>query len=185
MTENNEAAAMKALSTVIEALSRLDEASRERVLHSVVTFFQSSVRAVAEPRPQPAGLRDLDFSTENAPTPKAFLMEKEPRTDVERIATLAYYLTHYRNTPEFKTLDLAKLNTEAAQPKFSNAAYATQNALAYGYLAPALKGNRQLSAAGEKFVQALPDREAAKAAMATSRPRRRSSRKKNRVAGQT
>jgi len=61
-------------------------------------------------------------------------MEKQPRTDVERVACLAYYLTHYRNTPYFKTLDLGKLNTEAAQPKFSNAAYASNNALKMGYL---------------------------------------------------
>jgi hypothetical protein len=81
-------------------------------------------------------------------------MEKQPRTDVERVACLAYYLTHYRDMPHFKTLDLAKLNTEAAQPKFSNAHYASQNALNMGYLAPADKGQRQLSAAGEQFYVA-------------------------------
>jgi hypothetical protein len=75
--------------------------------------------------------------------------------------------------PHFKTLDLAKLNTEAAQPKFSNAGYSSTNALNMGYLAPAVTGHRQLSAAGEQFVRALPDRDAAKAAMASARPRRR------------
>src|SRR5438105_4083846 len=44
------------------------------------------------------------------PTPKAFLLEKRPRTDVERVACLAYYLTHYREMPEFKTNDITKLN---------------------------------------------------------------------------
>ena len=34
-------------------------------------------------------------------SPKDFLMEKAPNTDVERIACLAYYLTHYRSTPHF------------------------------------------------------------------------------------
>lgn len=180
--DNNDAAAMKALNIVIEALRRLDETSRNRVLQSVATFYQTSLRsAVSDVRAQPPGLRDLNFSTDEAPTPKSFLMEKQPRTDVERIATLAYYLTHYRDMPEFRTLDLAKLNTEAAQPKFSNAAYASQNALQYGYLAPAQKGNRQLSASGERFVSALPDREAAKAAMAAGRPRR----KRNRVKRKT
>jgi len=46
-------------------------------------------------------------------SPKDFLLEKQPRTDVERIACLAYYLTHYRATPHFKTIDLSILNTEA------------------------------------------------------------------------
>jgi hypothetical protein len=100
------------------------------------------------------------------------LLNKQPRTDVERIACLAFYLTYYRDLPHFKTLDLAKLNTEAAQPKFSNTAYAATNALKMGYLAPATKGQRQISAAGEQFVSALPDREAAKLAMLNARPKR-------------
>ena len=100
-------------------------------------------------------------------------MQKQPLTDVERVASLAYYLTHYRDTPHFKTLDISTLNTEAAQPKFSNAAVAMDNATKMGYLVPATKGSKQLGAAGELFVQKLPDRDAAKAAMANLRPRRK------------
>lgn len=106
-------------------------------------------------------------------SPKEFMLEKAPRTDVERVACLAYYLTHYRDQPHFKTLDLSKLNTEAAQPKFSNAANASNNAVKMGYLVPSTKGQRQLGAAGERFVQALPDRTAAKEAMTSMRPKRR------------
>ena len=109
-------------------------------------------------------------------SPKEFLLEKQPRTDVERMACLAYYLTHYRDTPHFKTLDLSKLNTESAQPKFANAANTTNNAVKRGYLVQSSKGQRQLGAAGERFVLALPDRDAARAAMAAVRPRRRTSR---------
>jgi hypothetical protein len=108
------------------------------------------------------------------------LLEKQPRTDVERIACLAYYLTHYRDTPHFANIDLAKLNTEAAQPKFSNTAYSANNALYQGYLAAAAKGQKQLSAAGEQFVRALPDRDAAKTAMSLAKPRR-PPKKKNRT----
>lgn len=106
-------------------------------------------------------------------SPKDFIMEKQPRTDVERVASLAYYLTHYKNTPHFRTLDISKMNTEAAQPKFSNAAMAVDNATKTGYLVPATKGNKQLSARGEQFVQALPDRDAAKEVMSNTRQRRR------------
>jgi hypothetical protein len=105
------------------------------------------------------------FSTHESISPKEFLAQKQPRTDVERVACLAYYLTHYRQTANFKTLDLAKINTEAAHPKFSNAAYAANNATNAGYLAPAQGGLRQISAAGEQYVHTLPDRDAAKAAM--------------------
>jgi len=103
-------------------------------------------------------------------------MEKQPKTDVERLACLAYYLTHFRELPHFKTIDLSKLNTEAAQPKFSNPAFSARNAVNYGYLAPATKGQKQLSAAGELFVRNLPDREAAKAAMSAATKRRKNSR---------
>jgi hypothetical protein len=89
---------------------------------------------------------------------------------------LAYYLTHYRDQPHFKTLDISKLNTEAAQIKFSNPALSVNNAAITGYLAQASKGNKQISAAGEVFVAALPDREAAQAAMAKARPKRKSKR---------
>ncbi len=112
---------------------------------------------------------------------KQFIMEKSPKTDVERIACLAYYLTHYRATPHFKTLDISLLNTEAAQPKFSNTAYSTNNAVKLNYLVPSAKGQRQLSALGERFVQALPDRDAAKEVLLSMRRRSRTRRKKSGV----
>jgi hypothetical protein len=118
------------------------------------------------------------FSEDNAPTPKEFLHQKQPKTDVERIACLAYYLTHFRNTPHFKTLDLGKLNTEAAQIKFSNTHYATDNATKAGYLAAAARGSKQITSWGEQFVAALPDRDAAIKAISQARRRRNSSRRK-------
>jgi hypothetical protein len=101
-------------------------------------------------------------------------MQKQPRTDVERVACLAFYLMHYRNAPHFKTIDISKLNTEAAQSKMSNAHVAVNNATQTGYLVPAVRGAKQISAAGEVFVQALPDREAAKTAMVKVKPRKKS-----------
>ncbi len=106
------------------------------------------------------------------------MFEKQPKTDVEKVACLAYYLTHYRDTPHFKTLDLSKLNTEAAQVKFSNPAVAVDNATKQTYLVPATKGNKQLSARGEQFVLALPDRDKARDVMANARPRKRNKREK-------
>lgn len=173
--------AWEALQAVIEALQRLDVESRRRVIDAAATFLR--VETTRRPATtQSSGERSVSsatyppFSAETAPSPKEFLLEKQPRTDVERIACLAYYLTRFRDLPQFKTLDLSKLNTEAAQPKFSNAANSANNAVKRGYLVPTTKGQRQLSAAGEKFVQALPDRDAAREAMATFRPRRRTTR---------
>lgn len=173
----------KALQSVIAALQALDDESRMRIVDTVSTFFGLGR---SRPRAQTGHIGAADvpssedhrppypsFSEDRALSPKEFLFQKQPRTDVERIAVLAFYLTHYRDTPHFKTLDLSKVNTEAAQPKFANAANSAANAVKQGYLVPSTKGNRQLSAAGERFVSALPDREEARAAMAAAQPRRR------------
>ena len=177
--------AAEALGTIIQILSRLDEPSRIRVLKSVSTFFHVATELVVDPPPArietQASLPQFTrppFSENHAPSPKQFLFEKQPQTDVERLACLAYYLTHFRDLPHFKTLDLAKLNTEAAQPKFSNTAYTANNAANSGYLAAATKGTRQMTAAGEQFVMALPDRAAAKNAMSLARKKSLSRRKK-------
>lgn len=176
------------LNKILSALQPLTPERRRHIVRNLMSLLNVSdsqltnalpddpySQGVTTPR---ATVHGVPYSTDLSISPKQFLLQKQPKTDVERIACLAFYLTHYRDTPHFKTLDLAKLNTEAAQPKFSNTAYAATNAGKMGYLAPAPKGHRQISAAGEQFVQALPDREAAKLAMTGARPRRQSRRKK-------
>jgi hypothetical protein len=107
-------------------------------------------------------LEDEKFSNRPVLSVKDFIFEKDPGTEPERMACLAYYLTHYLETPHFKTVDLTRLNTEAAQRTFSNPAVASGNAIRDGYFVLAPKaGYKQLSAMGERFVHALPDREAA------------------------
>jgi hypothetical protein len=166
---------------VVPIFKRLNQEGRERLLRTIATMFGIEIYGLPSPSRPPlhgtTGFNQAEpfssFSEDRSIPPKEFMMQKSPRTDIERVACLGYYLTHYRDTPHFKTLDLSKLNTEAAQPKFSNAARAVDNATKGGYLVLATKGNKQLSAAGELFVQALPDRGAAKSAMLNSRPRRK------------
>lgn len=172
-----------ALQTVIAALQQFPIESQHRIFQAAATFLRIDLPKTApivsgsSNRPGHVGsISPRPYSIGSSLSPKEFLLEKQPRTDVERIACLAFYLTHYRDIPTFKTLELSKLNTEAAQPKFSNAANSTNNAVKRGYLVPATKGQRQLSAAGEQFVRALPDRIAAKDAMANVRPRKRTKR---------
>jgi hypothetical protein len=162
-----------ALKQMIDIMNNVEPESRRRLVVSLTTLFDLS-----QPTPYTSsgpGQRQegIPFSEEKTVSPKEFVFQKKPNSDVERVTVLAYYLTHYRDTPYFKTLDISKLNTEAAQPKFSNAAYAVENATKLRYLVTASKGTKQLSAAGEVFVDALPDREAAKQARQAARPRRR------------
>lgn len=171
-----------ALQRVIAALTPFSPEDRRRILESASLFLQvgSPSRIAQAPRGPEANFTASSsrapFSEDTSMSPKEFLLEKEPRTDVERIATLAYYLTHYRGTPHFKTFDLSSLNTEAAQPRFANAANSSNNAVKMGYLVPSTKGQRQLSAIGERFVRALPNREAAKLALETNRRKPRTKR---------
>jgi hypothetical protein len=171
---------LAALQAVIAALQGLEPDARQRIFDSAATFLQlrpsaggTARRVVAAAEPAQREPSYPSFSTDATPSAKDFMYEKQPRTDIERMAALAYYLTHYRDTPQFKTLDLSKLNTEAAQPKFSNSAYAANNAVKRGFLIPTTRGQRQLSAAGERFIAALPDRDEAHAAMAATAPRRK------------
>ena len=170
---------LQALQIVISALNKLPQQSRKRIISSVMTFLDLGSSSGAGPIPHTSETpisRERSypaFSDLTSLSPKEFMLEKQPRSDVERIACLAYYLTHYRDLPHFKTLDLSKLNTEAAQPKFSNAAYASNNAVKRGFLVPSSMGNRQLSAVGEQVVRALPDRNAAKSLMTSLGNRRK------------
>jgi hypothetical protein len=88
------------------------------------------------------------------------------------VVCLAFYLHHYRDIPHFVTLDISKLNTEAAQPKFTNAAQAVKNATNKGLIVPVSRGKKQLSAIGEQFVDALPERQAAREVLHRTRKRR-------------
>jgi hypothetical protein len=168
-SDQDASAHARALQRMIAELAPLRSDDRRRLIETITTFFglnlpknentghsqqtapASSVRASS-----------FQFSEDNeAPSPKAFMLSKSPKTDIERIACLAYYLGRYRGTPHFKTRDITPLNTDAAQRPFSNAAYAIENATKAGLLVPSVKGSKQLSALGEQFVEALPDRDAA------------------------
>jgi hypothetical protein len=174
LVEDKRRKELEALNAVFETLNGLDEEGRQRVFQAVSAYYRL---VLPSDQHAPAGLvtdgGTGPFSEDRSMSAKLFIKQKQPATDVERVACLAYYLTHYRDTPYFKTLDISKLNTEAAQPKLSNPTVSMDNATKMGYLVPATKGSKQLSVAGEVFVQKLPDREAARAAMSAARPRRK------------
>jgi hypothetical protein len=95
---------------------------------------------------------------DNSISAKQFMGQKQPKSDVERVACLAFYLTHYKQTPQFKTVELTHLNAEAAQPRLSNASFTARNAVSQQYLAPAGGGRKQITLRGEALVKALPNR---------------------------
>ena len=180
MIDNRTTDEPDALRAVIDAMNQVDMEGRERIHRYVADYF--GLDASNGPRPDAsqqsinvntsADDRQPTFADRPSLSPKDFLHEKHPRTDIERVACLAYYLAQYRDTPHFKTIDISKLNTDAAQRKFTNPAQSVKNAIAAGLLVPAGKGARQISANGERFVDALPDRDDAKAVLDSMRRRR-------------
>jgi hypothetical protein len=191
MSEQDERAVRDATKNLIDRLAEFDEDSRRRIVRTALTYFEMD-EATAIANPTYAGKaapgapaasaqvgRDAAFADRQELSPKDFLFQKQPQTDVDRIACLAYYLTHFRDARHFKTVDVSKLNTEAAQVKFSNTAYAVVNAANAGILVPAGKGFKQLSALGERYVEALPDRAKAKEVMQAIRARRTRKANKN------
>ena len=170
---------LDALTTIIGALKRMSREEQNRTLQAVSVFLGLNSEL---PRPQTdasvatllprqlqagdAGKSGNSFSEDRGASPKEFLRDKKPMSDVERVACLAYYLT----------VDISALNTEAAQPKFSNASMAVDNATKAGLLVQAIKGAKQLSASGEHYVQLLPDREAAREMIKTANVRRKTRR---------
>jgi hypothetical protein len=181
------------LQNIITQLGRLDRESRLRIMRAVSAYFGEIADGGATTNAQvgraaifphlhahdsggaPSNREATAYSFEGAAhvSPKEFLASKRPSSDVERVTCLAFYLSHMEKQKSFKTLDISRLNTEAAQPKLSNVAYALSNATRAGFLAGALKGQRQLTAAGERYVQELPDRQKARDAAAAVLPKRR------------
>jgi hypothetical protein len=173
-TEDRLGLLSEALGEAVAVFRKLDDAGRTTLLKTLSTLFGINTISDAQAGPRTVAFNEPTdrFTKEQSLSPKEFLIKKQPRTDVERVACLGYYLAHYRDQQHFKTAEISALNTEAAQRRFTNTAMAVSNAMQTGYLAQGLKGMRQLSAGGEMYVEALPDREAASAAFANSRPRR-------------
>lgn len=161
-----------------DVLLPLKQELRERAYDMVGVFFglpSSNNGGVEVGATRPAGHRSpppTRIAPREPPSPKDFLLQKQPTTDIERVACLAYYLNHHRGTKHFRAVDVSKLNAEAGRPKFANASSTVNNATQAGYLAPVPGGMKQLAPEGERFVDELPDRAAAKDAFRLRRATR-------------
>src|SRR5258708_15910352 len=94
---------IEVLNKIIQLLQPLPVERRVRLVRTLLTFLgidSGGMRSVASSEASQTGIspsKRVPYSQELASSPKQFLVEKQPRTDVERVACLAYYLTHYRD----------------------------------------------------------------------------------------
>ena len=153
---------------VISGLMRFDADSRARIYRTVGTFFGFDGQTPGAT----SDLREPHFSTREEISPKDFLFQKQPRSEVDRVTCIAYYLTHHRDMPDFQTTDVNRLNTEAAQIKLSKPSQIVANATEDGLLATAPGGRKQLAKVGEKYVEVLPDHAGARSLLSKMRSRK-------------
>src|SRR5687767_3371055 len=101
---------IEVITNILSTLKKFDSEEREKILQTIDTYFDSKPRATNgsskfQDHPESNYSNDSAFSEDRSMSPKAFLAQKKPQTDIERIACLAYYLTHYIEMPHFKTID--------------------------------------------------------------------------------
>jgi hypothetical protein len=178
---------LAALGTVIHALESLNEIQRHFVLKTAAERMaitgvlpSTGVKPDSQNGSTPAAFTPTGTSVNlDGQTPKQFLKAKLPKTDVLKVACLAFYLTNVRNKPHFKTSDLTRLNTEAGGAPLSNPSMAVANATRQNkYLSSVGKGNKQITALGEDIVAALPDEGAVKQVLVNKpKPRKKRAKK--------
>src|SRR5437879_2148026 len=97
---------LDAVKAVLKALDGLSSESKQWALKTASDRLGMQPPAGAGSPPVRAGTAQPPAAA--APTTigrtkaKEFLAAKRPTTDVERVACLAYYLTHAKNKPHFK-----------------------------------------------------------------------------------
>ena len=191
---------LRAMESAYAALEPLDADARRRAARWLVDTLGitdaliSSPSAPPEPRPPTdantarrgtAGGAHDQRSPNVTPSPKVFISAKRPAAVAERVACLAFYLTHYRNMQSFGGGDIATLNTEAAAPRLNTSRDLDNADRASGYLVSAGDRKKQITARGEALVAALPDREAVKAALQEYPHKKRRSTASSKKRGQT
>jgi len=147
----------------------ISENTARRILNLIL---EGSIFEETTPNSLEKGQSDERDGGGSVPTSKAFMASKRPATDIERITCLAYYLSCFKGMVDFRTIELTKLNTDASQPRLSNATFAARNAVQKDLLTLAGGGRKKITTKGEALVEALPDREKVKEALANNVLRR-------------
>ncbi|MEW5850714.1 MAG: hypothetical protein AB2A00_18145 [Myxococcota bacterium] len=165
---------LNAMAVAHQALANLTSAEQQRAilwLMDRLKLSPSDVGAAATTAPVGRAARGNGHAPVTSAT-AAWVAQKGPRTDAERITCLAYYLVHEHKKTAFRTRDLTQLNSAAGLSPFTNATVAVVSAVKKGLLSRGRGGDLSLARNGDRFVEALPDRaRALQVADVTSRKR--------------
>lgn len=184
----------RAIQTALEALEPLEQRQREFAVAMILSrlgmagggHVASGLGNIQGTGAAAAGHAAGTAADLKGISVKEFVKGKSPTTDLERFVCLAYYLTRARETPQFTTRDIKRLNADALGPDFSNAAATATNGVTQSkFLSRAGGGRKRITTLGEAIVDALPDRQKVKevAAGAPRRGKRKDRGKKRKVSG--
>lgn len=168
---------VKAISTLIEALTPLDKEAREHVLEFVLKRLGIVLFPAGHALQQPQ-LNPLDGIPSPPPTPperraeqtdiRSFAAAKQPQTLNEKVAVVAYYLTQLAPTAERRDY----ITPDDIKPYFIQANFelptgptnmTLTNAKNAGYLNALERGQYKLNSVGHNLVaHKLPSRDAPK-----------------------
>jgi hypothetical protein len=109
---------------------------------------------------------------------RQFIKSKQPGTDSERVACVAYFLTNSEKKRHFKTGDVKRVAIDAGRPFAKPGVAVNDAATKYGYLASAGGGAKQLSPRGETVVELLPNKDRLKEFIKSNPLKKRRARKK-------
>lgn len=163
---------VKAISTLMEALTPLDKEAREHVLEFVVKRLGIAMPGVASTIRNPlpgvpdAPLLPLSLHASGEPTDiRSFAAQKQPQTLNEKVAVVAFYLA--RLAPEAERRDF--ITSEDIKPYFIQADFefptgptnmTLTNAKNAGYLNALERGHYRLNSVGHNLVaHKLPGRD--------------------------
>jgi hypothetical protein len=169
-----------ALTTVIEALATLPKEQQQWVMQTAASRFALAVSPAALPLPiVPSPVAPTSPTAENlGQTVKAFIKAKSPKNDMQRVACLAYYLTHHKGISTFKSKDIDEQHEAAGGVNFKLAQAVANATNVSKYFAASGQGKKRLTTLGEDVVEALPDSEKVKGLEKAGRPKPRVKRKR-------
>lgn len=148
-----------ALDLMLRTLRSVAPEDRSRLLRLLTEYFDGSSRADSGREPIVGDLRD-------------FLLIAQPKTPMERVLCLAYYLASNGIAREFSALDINRTNTDARQIKIQGVPEILEDAAANGLMK--VRGRRYaLTQKGRLAVtELLRRRDSSRSALRT-KPRQR------------
>lgn len=166
MPDQNADPELKAIEQVMQALNSLEQAARERVVNYVFQRLGLAVPGSRTPLTiesptvpvmlTPAATQSIPAADVSVRDIRSFKMAKNPKSDNEMAALVAYYLKYLAPSDERKdtiaTSDIEKYFVQANYPLPNKPQYTLANAKNAGYFDSAERGFFKLNPVGNNLV---------------------------------